>query len=124
MGLRYCGLRVTDLDRSRAFYVDRMGLKERKRGRAPHGGLWLLLEDPRTHQRLELNWYPPGSPHAGPFSPGEALDHLGFHVTDPARLFRRLVSEGVPPALAPADPNGVPAVYYLRDPDGNWVELF
>jgi lactoylglutathione lyase len=124
MGLRYCGLRVTDLDRSLAFYSGRMGLKEAKRGRAPHGGIWVLLADPRTHQRLELNWYPPSSAFATPYAPGDGLDHVGFHVSDPAGTFRRLTAGGVRPALVPSQPNGVRGIYYVLDPDGNWVELY
>ena len=83
-----------------------------------------MLEDPRTHQRIELNYYPPGSPFAVRYRPGEGLDHLGFRVKDPASLFRTLVARGVRPALAPTDPDGVPGVYYLLDPDGNWIELY
>lgn len=124
MGLRYIGIRVRDLERSYRFYTSLMGLREQSRGTASRGGVWVLLRDPRTRQRLELSWYPPGSPHATPYRPGEALDHLGFRVKDAAGLFRRLVAAGVEPALRPTDPGGVSGVYYLRDPDGNWVELF
>ena len=64
VGLRYFGIRVTDLERSLSFYVGVLGRKERRRGTMRHGGVWVLLQDPRTRQRLELNWYPPGSPYA------------------------------------------------------------
>jgi catechol 2,3-dioxygenase-like lactoylglutathione lyase family enzyme len=124
MGLRYSGIRVTDLDRSVAFYVGLMHLKEIRRGRMRHGGIWVLLQDPRTHQRLELNWYPDGSPYAVPFEPGEGLDHIGFHVSDPKSTFERLVAAGARRALVPTDREGVRGVYYLKDPDGNWIELF
>jgi lactoylglutathione lyase len=124
MGLRYCGIRVQDLDRSVRFYTELMGLQEQHRGRSPHGGVWVLLRDPRTHQRLELNWYPQRSPHATRYVPGEGLDHLGFHVSDPKRMFHHLVTRGAEPALVPSDQNGVRGIYYLKDPDGNWVELY
>lgn len=45
-------------------------------------------------------------------------------MTDAAKLFKQLVAKGVRPALAPTDRDGVRGVYYLLDPDGNWVELF
>lgn len=124
MGLRYFGIRVTDLDRSLRFYAGLLGLKEKRRGKMYHGGRWVLLEDPRTHQRLELNWYPAGSPYATKYVPGDGLDHVGFTVKDPQATYRRLVSAGAKPALAPGDRNGVRGIYYVEDPDGNWVELF
>jgi len=124
MGLRYFGVRVTDLERSVRFYTALMGLRECRRGRMTHGGTWVLLEDPRTHQRLELNWYPAGSPYAVPYVPGEGLDHLGFRVPDAAATVRRLRRQGARVALLPSGRHGVRGVYYLKDPDGNWVEVF
>jgi catechol 2,3-dioxygenase-like lactoylglutathione lyase family enzyme len=124
MGLRYTGLRVTNLERSLHFYTDLMGLREVGRRRTRSGSVWVLLQDPRTRQRLELNWYPRSSPFAGPYQPGDGLDHVGFHVSDPGRWVRKLIEQGARPALLPSDPNGVRGVYYLLDPDGNWVEIF
>ncbi|HTT35727.1 MAG TPA: VOC family protein [Thermoplasmata archaeon] len=124
MGLRYVGLRVTDLDRSLAFYTELLGLRETRRGRTARDGRWIVLEDPRSHQRIELNWYPPGSPFRTRYRPGEGLDHLGFRVSDPEATFRRVVAAGAVPALAPDDPDGVPGVWYVKDPDGNWIEFY
>ncbi len=124
MGLRYFGIRVTDLDRSLRFYVGLLRLKERRRGRMYHGGVWVLLEDPRSRQRLELNWYPPDSPYATKYTPGDGLDHIGFTTKDPAATYRKLISSGVESALAPHDKNGVRGIYYVKDPDGNWIEFF
>ncbi len=61
MALEYCGIRVTDLDRSLKFYTGALGLRELRRGTMEHGGLFILLEDPETSQRLELNFYPPNN---------------------------------------------------------------
>ncbi len=124
MGLRYTGIRVTDLDRSLRFYTKLLGLRETRRGRAAHGGTWVLLQDPRTRQRLELNWYPPDHPFASRYSPGDGLDHIGFRVPAPAAVYRRLLRQGARSALAPTDRNGVRGVYYVLDPDGNWIEFF
>jgi catechol 2,3-dioxygenase-like lactoylglutathione lyase family enzyme len=89
-----------------------------------HGGLWADLSDPETHQRLELNYYPPDSPYATPFHPGEGLDHLGFEVPSAPRAFRELVQKGARPALEPwRERNGV-EIGYVTDPDGNWIEVY
>ncbi len=124
MVLRYFGIRVTGLERSLDFYTKLLGLKEVRRGKMRHGGVWVLLEDPRSHQRLELNWYPPDSPFSTPYIPGEGLDHIGFKVSDSRSLCKKLVAKGVAVALAPEDKNGIKGVYYLKDPDSNWIELF
>ena len=124
MVLRYFGIRVTELERSLNFYTELLGLKKCRQGTMHHGGIWVLLEDPRSHQRLELNWYPDASPYASPYAAGDGLDHIGFKVKDPASTYKRLVVKGVTPALAPHDTNGVRGVYYLKDPDGNWIEFF
>lgn len=124
MDLRYFGIRVTDLEQSLDFYTRLLGLKLKNKGRMYHDGRWVLLEDPRTHQRLELNWYPKDSPYATKYVPGDGLDHIGFTVSDPASKFAKLVKAGVEPALAPDDVSGVRGVYYVKDPDGNWIEFF
>ena len=89
-----------------------------------HGGIWVLLQDPRTKQRLELNWYPPGSPFDTAYEPGDGLDHIGFKVSDPAAVTKKLLAKGAAPALAPTDKDGVKGIFYVKDPDGNWLEFF
>jgi lactoylglutathione lyase len=124
MALRYVGIRVQDLERSVRFYTELLGLKLVSDGRMYHGGRYVVVQDPRTRQRLELNWYPPGHPWATKFTPGEGLDHIGFRVPDAAAVYRRLRRKGVRSALAPTDRHGVRGVYYLLDPDGHWLEFF
>ncbi len=124
MGLRYRGIRVQDLDRSLSCYTEWMGLKEHERRRGPHRGVWVLLRDPRTRQGLELNWYSVDSPYWKAYTPGEGLDHLGFHDSDPERTFRSLLGLGAEPALVPEQSLGIRGIYYLKDPDSNWVVLY
>src|SRR3972149_4824460 len=60
MKLLYTGPRVRDLDRSIRFYRQVLGMRLSRRGTMSHGGRWVELKSPGSHQRLELNWYPPG----------------------------------------------------------------
>ena len=130
MPLHYVGLRVTDLRRSLRFYTRTLGLRKiiqgdfRKYGR----GIWVGLEDPRSHHRLELNWYPPHSPFAPRFVRGESLDHVGFLLGRVSRRaleteYARLLRAGARPTpMTPARTEGWMAC--VQDPDGNWIEIF
>jgi lactoylglutathione lyase len=122
----YAGIRVTNLERSLSFYTGLLGLEEVSRGdaapRGYGGGTWVHLMDKISRQRLELNWYPPGSPFAAAYVPGEGLDHLGFFVDDVEQTYNDLVAKGAQPTeLTPEKSDGWFA--YVKDPDGNWIEL-
>jgi catechol 2,3-dioxygenase-like lactoylglutathione lyase family enzyme len=130
MPLRYTGIRVTNLARSLRFYTTGLRLREVTRGdlRKWGAGIWVLLEDPRSHQRLELNWYPPRSKFAAPYTAGEGLDHIGFLLgrvsatrlkTEYHRLLR-LGARRTEVDLKMSDG----WVADVQDPDGNWIELF
>lgn len=126
--LSYVGLRVTDLDRSVRFYTEIFGLKEVARGdnTSTGKGPYVLLRDGFTGQKLELNYYAPGSRFATPFEAGEGLDHISFRVEDLNEFVARLRQSGVKDA--PGSPNHVlpngHRVAYVQDPDGNWIEIY
>lgn len=122
MFLDYAGIRVRDLKASVRLYTEELGLLELRRGKADHGGIWVLLEDPTSRQRLELNWYPKGSPYATPWKAGEELDHLGFRAADCEAVARRLVAAGAKEVERLRSP-GEPDVIFLADPDGIVIEL-
>src|SRR5271169_3010188 len=74
--LEYTGIRVRDLERSRKFYVEGLGLRSAGNGRMAAGGQWEELKDPQSGAVLELNFYPDDPP----YREGDELDHLGFRV--------------------------------------------
>jgi catechol 2,3-dioxygenase-like lactoylglutathione lyase family enzyme len=122
MFLDYAGVRVTQLAKAVRFYTRALGLVERSRGRMSHGGVWVLLEDPRSHQRLELNWYPKGSRYFAPFVPGEGFDHLGVRVNDLKAASRRLEKAGAR-KVSEISYRGKTQLAYYEGPDGAWIEL-
>lgn len=125
MYLKYVGIRVTDLERSVKFYTQLLGLKEERRGdsRKLGLGIWVLLRDEQSGERIELNWYPEESKYATPYAPGEALDHVGFVVDDVRTTYRELLARGAEPTgVTPDETEGWTA--FVEDPDGNWVEIF
>jgi catechol 2,3-dioxygenase-like lactoylglutathione lyase family enzyme len=117
--LEYVGIRVRDLDRSRRFYCEGLGLRRHSSGRMAAGGVWETLEDPESHAQLELNFYP-DSP---PFREGDELDHLGFRVENLDAVVDRLKTFGAKVRI-PAFREGSERLVFLSDPDGIWVELW
>ncbi len=73
------GLRVSNLERSVAFYRQFLDLEELRRVVDDESG-YVLLRDRRSGQRMELNWYSEKSPFAVPYTAGEGLDHLEIRV--------------------------------------------
>jgi len=133
MYLSYVGIRTRDLPRSVRFYRDTFGLE------VLHGRGWeqakateamsVLLRDPASGQRLEINYYPEGNPYAVPYAPGEELDHLAFRVDDLPSTLERLAAQGIrPERMKHYDGPFVTAAEYrcayVRDPDGIQLELF
>ncbi len=114
----YSGIRVRNLEKSVKFYRA-IGFRVVKRGWFSHGGKWVHLVFPKSGHRLELNYYPKGTPFYEPFHPGTEFDHFGFYVTNPRQWVRRLVKAGAKPVVGFVD--GPAELLYLKDPDGVWL---
>jgi lactoylglutathione lyase len=132
MYLSYTGIRVTDLERSIGFYTGLFGLEEVARGNnsAAGGGIYVLLRDRNSGQKLELNYYPKDSPYAAPYVSGEALDHISFRVNSVAETLAQLAKKGISkvdliPSLQSIQSERYSFyVAYVKDPDGNWIEIY
>jgi catechol 2,3-dioxygenase len=113
-------LTVADLDRSLRFYRDVLGFEETAR----YGRDAVFLSAGGYHHHIGLNtWAGRGAPPPPPGTTG--LYHFAILYPDRARLadaLRRLRAAGVP--LEGAADHGVSEALYLRDPDGNGVELY
>lgn len=119
--LVYAGLRVRNLARSLAFYK-KVGFRVHRRGTMGHGGQWVHLRFPGAHQRVELNYYPPGNAYYEPIRKGTEFDHLGFRVSNVEACEAWLRRKGLPVVARIREPHE--NLVYTRDPDGNWLEFF
>ena len=113
-------LKVADLDRAIAFYRDVLGFDLKQR----MGDQAAFLSAGDYHHQVGLNtWESQGGsppPHGT-----TGLYHVAFLF--PARrslaeVLRRVVDAGV--SLDGASDHGVSEALYLRDPDGNGIELY
>jgi len=113
-------LTVSDLDRALAFYRDVLGFEVTSR----YGRDAVFLSAGRYHHHIGLNtWAGRGAPAPAPGTTG--LYHLAILYPDRhalAAAVRRVLDAGVP--LEGASDHGVSEAIYLRDPDGNGVELY
>ena len=113
-------LKVADIDRALAFYVGVLGFEEQAR----IGDQAAFISAGGYHHHIGLNTWesrdgtPPPPGHTG-------LYHTAIRYPDRKALadaLRRLVDAGI--SLDGASDHGVSEALYLRDPDGNGVELY
>lgn len=119
VGIGHVHLKVADLDRALAFYHGVLGFEVMQR----MGDQAAFLSAGGYHHHIGLNtWQSRGG---GPPPPGTTgLFHVAIRYPDRRTLadaLRRLVDAGV--RLDGAADHGVSEALYLRDPDGNGVEL-
>jgi catechol 2,3-dioxygenase len=113
-------LKVSDIDRALGFYRDVLGFDVTQR----YGDEAAFLSAGGYHHHLGLNTWESrgGSP---PPTGTTGLYHVAIRYPDRATLgdaLRRLREAGIP--ISGATDHGVSEAVYLRDPDGNGIELY
>jgi catechol 2,3-dioxygenase-like lactoylglutathione lyase family enzyme len=115
---------VKDLERSRRFYVDLLGMEEVDRPAFRFAGTWFQAGSSQIHLILEHEESGP----AKVFFPEKCLvsrtRHVAFEVDDALAARDRLTECGIEVADGPKQRPDGPTQLYLFDPDGNLVELF
>lgn len=113
-------LKVSDIQRSLAFYRDLLGFELV----AMYGNQAAFISAGGYHHHIGLNtWHSKGAGPAPENAPG--LYHTAIlypERKDLAAILQRLINEGYP-ITGTAD-HGVSEAIYLDDPDGNGVELY
>jgi len=113
-------LKVSDIDRALAFYCDVLGFELQQR----YGTQAAFVSAGGYHHHLGLNTWESagGSP---PPRNATGLYHVAIRYPDRRTLadaLRRVLEAGIP--LDGASDHGVSEALYLRDPDGNGIELY
>jgi catechol 2,3-dioxygenase-like lactoylglutathione lyase family enzyme len=126
MRIQHAGLVVSDLDRSRRFYRDALGLEEVPRpSNFTFSGAWFRFGDDELHLLAEEHTTGgAGQPDAGAGAERGMTHHLAFEVGDLDAACARLAEAGVPLTGGPMPRgDGVTQVFF-RDPDGYVLEYF
>lgn len=120
MTVGHVHLRVSDLERSIAFYGDVLGFDLIQR----YGDQAAFMSAGGYHHHLGLNtWDSLGGPPRPEGTTG--LYHVAFLYPDRAalgRAIRQVQAQGV--SLTGAAHHGVSEAVYFDDPDGNGIELY
>jgi lactoylglutathione lyase len=122
-------LRVTNLDRSLAFYIGKLGMTLFRREDYPDGRFTLALvgyEDEQRSATIELtyNW------GRDRYDQGSAYGHVALEVDDVVEHCAQLRVQGVPIVRGPGPMTAVSpqrqsseVIAFIEDPDGYRIEL-
>ena len=115
-------VRVTDIERSLAFYRDALGLEVLSRRDHEAGRYTLVfLAAPGNHEaqiELTYNW-PKEDGSAETYSGGRNFGHVAYAVDDIYATCRRLMDHGVAISRPPRDGR----MAFVRSPDNISIEL-
>ena len=110
-------VRVSNLDASVDFYVNKLGLKESRRIENPGGRFTLVFlaapETPEAEIELTYNWDPEN------YTGGRNFGHLAFAVDDIYETCDRLMKGGVAINRPPRDGR----MAFVRSPDDISIEF-
>ena len=111
----YTGIHVSNLEKSIAFYTKSLGMSLLFKTEIKEtGGKVAWLRSKGSRQILELNWYPKKYMYGGK----AGLDHLAYEVNDVAKEYSKRHRRAMKPFK-----EGKWILAYVKDPDGNWIEL-
>ena len=113
-----------DLDASRSFYEDVLGMRLVARPDFPFAGLWFQAGTTQIHViATSEEAGPPGMPEFGGTMPTRGT-HIAFEVEDCDEAVRNLREAGIDIAGGPQSRPDGPRQVYIHDPDGYLIELF
>ncbi len=110
-------VRVTDIDKSLDFYVNKLGLKEIRRMERPEGRYTLIFlaapGDESAQVELTYHWDPEA------YGEGRNFGHLAYAVDNIYETCQRLLDGGVTINRPPRDGR----MAFIRSPDNISIEL-
>lgn len=124
-GIDHVTLVVGDLERSRAFYCDVLGMELTERPDFPFAGLWFQAGETQIHLILgNETAAEPGYPNLTEQTQAGVAHHFAFRVRDAHESAEKLEGLGVRIMGGPRPrPDGAIQLWFY-DPDGHVVEVF
>jgi len=111
--------RVTDLEKTVAFYRDVLGLKETRRHTSGRGSQLVFFKAPGSDEEIEICKFD----QSGPVVVGPDLTHLAFEVDSIDQFARESAAKGYPLSDGPHRSAGGDAIAFIDAPEGYEIEL-
>jgi catechol 2,3-dioxygenase-like lactoylglutathione lyase family enzyme len=119
--LRHVLVLTDDLDATKSFYCDVLGLEAGERPELPFPGYWLYADGVAWVHIAERGPYDAHASSIGLPAKGSPVDHVAFEADGYEELLERLDSAGVD-VTTNAVPGGVRQLFF-DDPNGARIEL-
>jgi catechol 2,3-dioxygenase-like lactoylglutathione lyase family enzyme len=112
------------MEESIKFYTEVMGMKLKDRNSIAETGGEVagLVNEDGGGSEIELNYYKEGSKYYEPYTPGQQLDHFGFHVEDVDEFLAEAKKLGYDTVMEVRTVKSRWA--YIQDPNGIFIEIF
>lgn len=123
LGVHHVAVIASDYARSRAFYVDLLGLTVRNEVFRSERDSWMCDLDVDGRYAIELFSFPDPPPRAS-WPEAAGLRHLAFAVADVAAAVQELAEHDVPCEPIRIDEHTGRAFAFFHDPDGLPLELY
>ncbi len=120
-GVGHVAIKVTDLDRSLDYYVNKLGFPEMLRLKKEDGSVWLVYLRITDTQYLEV--FPGAENDRAPGWNANGMNHMCLTVDDIDAVLALVEAAGIElllPLKTAVDGN---RQAWLEDPDGNRIEL-
>jgi lactoylglutathione lyase len=111
--------RVTDLNKTVAFYRDVLGLKETRRSTSPRGSQLVFFKAPQSEEEIEISKFD----DSGPVIVGPDLTHLAFEVDSIDEFARHSTAKGYPLTDGPHRTSSGDTIAFVDAPEGYEIEL-
>ncbi|HEY2125467.1 MAG TPA: VOC family protein [Chthoniobacterales bacterium] len=111
--------RVTDLEKTVAFYRDVLGLQEVRRHTSGRGSQLVFFKAPGSEEEIELCKFD----ESGPVVVGPDLTHLAFEVDNMEQFARNAAAKGYPLSDGPHRTERGDAIAFVDAPEGYEIEL-
>jgi len=114
---------VKDLEQSRNFYVDLLGMEEVPRPNFHFAGSWFKAGETLIHAILEFEESGPAGNVVAQGCSISRTQHFAFIINDPNSIVAYLHQANIPIVSGPKQrPDGAAQVF-VQDPDGYVIEL-
>ena len=121
--LDHVTLIVKDLELSRQFYCDLLGMHEIYRPSFSFGGKWFQVGDAQIHLILEHDESGPVGENTSTQKKSSRNRHFALEIEDGHAAAKFFQDRGIPLVAGPQErPDGVVQIF-VNDPDGYVVEL-